>query len=208
MFDAAPPKLTSSGQESGQESGEESDEESDDDLLARAGRGDDAAWAVLVRRHLRPVHGHAWYLLGDAAEAEDVAQETMERLMKKAPGWRPGGAKLKTWLFRVAINLCRDRRRAARPGPLADVGVDAVDDGPGPDRALDQVRAVRGALAQLTGKQRAAVTLVHYQGFSNIEAAEILELSVEALESLLARARRALREYLAPVLPDLLGEER
>ncbi len=156
MLEAAPHELTSS----------EPDEEeiSDDDLLVRAAAGDDAAWTALVQRHLRPVYGHAWYLLGDAAEAEDVAQETMLRLIKKAPGWQPGGAQLKTWLFRVAINLCKDRRRAFRPDPLAD----EMEDAPALDHAFDQVRAVRDALGQLTDKQRAAVTLVHYQGFSNL----------------------------------------
>ncbi|MDH5749626.1 MAG: sigma-70 family RNA polymerase sigma factor [Rhodospirillales bacterium] len=204
MFEASQPIPINTGPDTN--SGEE--EVSDDELIVRAGSGDDAAWTALVHRHLRPVYGHAWYLLNDAAEAEDVAQETLLRLMKKSASWQPGGAKLKTWLFRVAINLCKDRRRASRPAPFAD----AVDDGPGLDPALDialdQARLVRDALGQLTDKQRAAVTLVHYQGFSNPEAAEILELSVEALESLLSRARRALKEHLRPALPDLLGEDR
>lgn len=184
------------------------DSESDDALVERIARGSEAAWRVLVDRHLSSVHGYAWHILRDGAEAEDVAQETFLRLMKKATDWQPGGAKLKTWLYRVAINLCIDRRRAVRPGALDDAP-EVVDTATGElpmARGLDLAHSVGNALQQLNERQRNAIVLVHYQGFTNAEAAEFLDLSVEAVESLLARARRALKQTLAPIAEDLLGE--
>jgi RNA polymerase sigma-70 factor (ECF subfamily) len=88
--------------------------DADDHLLRRIARGDAGAWPVLVERHLGAVTGFAWTVLGDRAEAEDVAQETFVRLMRKSPDWRPGGAKLRTWIFRVAMNLSTDRWRRLR----------------------------------------------------------------------------------------------
>jgi len=182
----------------------------DDALIARVANGDQAAWTLLVHRHLAPLVSYAWYMLGDHGDAEDVAQETFVRLIAKTESWQPGGAKLGTWLHRVLINLCIDRRRARyrRPAqPLGDYdGIAEAASADGPERALDLARAVQIALARLPGKQRAALVLVHYRGFSNRETAEILETSVEAAESLLARARRGVREQLKPVANDLLGD--
>ena len=186
------------------------DADSDDALLGRINRGNQAAWRVLVDRHLPSVHGYAWYMLRDNAEAEDVAQETFLRLMKKAADWQPGGAKLRTWLYRVAINLCIDRRRAPRPAALDDA-LDSADPASGEApmvHGMDLARHVRIALEGLNERQRSAVVLVHYQGFSNAETAALMDISVEAVESLLARGRRALRRVLAPVADDLLGEHR
>ena len=182
--------------------------ETDDELLDRFARGDDAAWRVLVDRHLRSVHGYAWYMLNDHAEAEDVAQETFVRLLGKAPDWQPGGARLRTWLYRVAINMCIDRRRAIRPEPLENAadGPDFATGDAHMDHRLDLARNVEAALQRLGERQRTAIVLVHYQGFTNAETAALLDCSVEAVESLLARARRALRQSLAPVADDLLGE--
>lgn len=180
----------------------------DDDLIARAAGGDHGAWAVLVDRYLRQITGHAWYMLGDARDAEDIAQEAFIRLIAKAPAWEPGGAKLQTWLYRVVVNLCIDRKRKAVPVPLeelpehGDGGADATD------RGLDLTRRVRAALDELPGRQRAALVLTYYQGFTNREAGELLGLSTEAVESLLARGRRALRARLGDVKDDLIGDAR
>ncbi len=142
-------------------------------------------------------------MLGDAAEAEDVAQDTFIRLHRKLPSWEGGEDGLSSWLHRVTINLSIDRRRGpARPSALEEVGeiAEPADlDGP-----LDRKRHVEAALANLPARQRAALVLVHYQGLSGREAAAVLGISVEALESLLARARRTLRSNLASVLADLL----
>jgi RNA polymerase sigma-70 factor (ECF subfamily) len=188
--------------------------ESDDSLLARIGKGgkggkdtDRNAWTELVDRHLPPVTRYASYVLRDAARAEDVAQETFVRLMRKAPDWESGGATLRTWLFRVALNLCIDIKRSRKFEPI-----DTADMLPDPigteqtDARIDLERIVRGAIAALPERQQTAIVLVHYEGFSGTEAADALGITVEALESLLARARRALRQSLAAIAPDLLPE--
>jgi RNA polymerase sigma-70 factor (ECF subfamily) len=182
--------------------------DADDALVARVAGGDGRAWQAIVDRHSSSILASAWYVLGDRAEAEDVAQETFIRLMGKAGTWQAGGPKLRTWLYRVAVNLCIDRKRQRRTAPLEDAEErpdPASGEGPLGHR-LDVTRAVSRAMAALPERQRIAVTLVHYQGMSNIEAADVLSVSVDALESLLARARRSMRDALAPQRSDLLGE--
>ncbi|MFI4935100.1 MAG: RNA polymerase sigma factor, partial [Caulobacterales bacterium] len=141
-------------------------------------------------------------MLGDAAEAEDVAQETFFKVWRYAARWRPGGAKFDTWLHRVALNLCYDRLRRRRETPTADPP-ERPDPGPAPDRGLeadDVGRRVRAALQGLPTRQREAIVLCHYQELGNIEAAGLMGVSVEALESLLSRGRRALRGALADLV--------
>ena len=179
----------------------------DDALIARIAGGDDTAWGMLVDRHLTSVVSQAWYMLNDRDEAEDVAQEAFLRLMKKVADWRPGGPRLRTWLHRVTVNLCIDRRRVQRPETLDDLAESVVgNEHDTLEHGLDLERTVRAALQALNDRQRAAMVLVHYEGFSNIEAARILGLSVDALESLLARARRAVRRELEGVAGQLLGD--
>lgn len=177
----------------------------DNDLIVRAGAGDRAAWAAIVDRYLGPISGYAWYMLGDQGEAEDIAQETFLRLMGKVNVWdNDGAASLKTWLYRVAINLCIDRRRKSMPVPVAELPEVPTGGAPEMDACYDRVRAVTEAMARLPERQRAVLTLVYYQGFSNAEAGEVLRIGIDAVESLLARARRALRATLAPLRDDLM----
>lgn len=173
--------------------------DSDDELLARVAVGDPAATRAMVARKLPRLLSLAGRLLGDAAEAEDVAQEAFLRIWKQASRWRPGEARFDTWLHRVALNLCYDRLRRRRELAFADPP-DRADDGPGPDRGLqaaDTGRRVGAALQSLPDRQREAIVLCHYQELGNIEAAAAMGVSVEALESLLGRGRRALRAALA-----------
>ena len=182
--------------------------DADDALVARVADGDGRAWQAIVDRHASKILASAWYILGDRAEAEDIAQETFIRLMGKAGTWQSGGAKLRTWLHRVAVNLCIDRKRARRTEPLDTMAerADPTSDEGVVSHKLDMTRAVTRAMAGLPQRQCTALTLVHYQGLSNIEAAEALEVSVDALESLLSRARRTMRETLEPERKDLLGD--
>jgi RNA polymerase sigma-70 factor (ECF subfamily) len=146
-------------------------------------------------------------MLSDAAEAEDVAQEVFLRVWRHAAAWTPGQAKFETWMHRVAMNLCLDRlRRAGRR--VGDVSPDLPDATASATRALDERQRrdrVRQAIGELPERQRAALTLCYFQERTNIEAAEILQVSVEALESLLARARRTLKAKLAADRADLLS---
>jgi RNA polymerase sigma-70 factor, ECF subfamily len=180
---------------------------SDDALLAQIGVGDVAAWETIVDRHLPAISRYAAYVLGDSAQGEDVAQETFIRLMKKAQTWEANGAGLKSWLFRVARNLCIDHKRKKRPEPIenAEFISDPID-GDATDRRIDITNTVKLALGKLPERQQTVIVLVHYEGFSGNEAANLLDISVEAVESLLARARRSLREALQPDATELLGE--
>lgn len=179
----------------------------DTELVVLAGRGDRAAAGALVARHSARLYGLARRMLGNEADAEDVVQETFLKLWTHAARWHPGAAKIETWLYRVTLNACYDRLRRKRTAPL-DEALELPDAAPGPDQGLDApalASAVAAALDELPERQRAAILLCHYDGCSNIAAAEILGLSVEAIESLLARGRRNLRARLAGVR-GLLGE--
>jgi RNA polymerase sigma-70 factor (ECF subfamily) len=174
--------------------------------MLRVGRGDRDACHMLVERHLGRIHAFATRVLGNAAEGEDIAQEVFLRLWKHASRWQPTGAKLTTWLHRIALNLCLNKKERRRETPSEHVP-ETRDPGPEPAEAArrrEMERLVNGALADLPTNQRAAITLCHYQGMRNAEAAEILGVSVEALESLLARGRRGMRARLADVAGELL----
>jgi len=170
----------------------------DEALLLRVADGDPAAVRALVGRKLPRILGLAHRMLGDAAEAEDVAQEAFLRIWRQAPKWRPGAARFDTWLHRVALNLCYDRLRRRRE-VVTDSPPERADEGPAPDRGLmaqDTGVRVAQALQRLPDRQREAIVLCHYQELGNIEAAATMGVTVEALESLLSRGRRSLRVAL------------
>jgi RNA polymerase sigma-70 factor (ECF subfamily) len=175
------------------------DSDPDEALLARVAEGDPAAVRALVARKLPRLMSLGQRMLGDAAEAEDVAQEAFLRVWKQAPRWQPGRAKFDTWLHRVALNLCYDRLRRRRE-VVTDTPPEQTDPGRSAEQGLvarDTAAQVAGALAALPDRQREAIVLCHYQELGNIEAAAAMGVSVEALESLLGRGRRALRTALA-----------
>lgn len=176
-------------------------DEDDETLLAKFARGDQAAARALAMRHTPRVLAVATRMLRDRDEAEDVAQEAMLRLWRIAPDWRAGEAKVSTWLHRVASNLCIDRlRRKRRDGPPLDEAPEPVDGRASADARLiagDRANAVMAAMDRLPERQRSAVALRHFEDLGNPEIGEILGVSVEAVESLLARGRRTLANILA-----------
>ncbi|QTN36157.1 RNA polymerase sigma factor [Cognatishimia activa] len=172
---------------------------SDDALLVLYANGDASAARALTLRLTPKVYGHAFRVLGDRAEAEDVAQEALIRLWKQATDWRQGEAKVTTWLYRVVANLCTDRLRKGR-GVALDAIPEPEDDAESPAEAMQQKSrqaALQEALMELPDRQRQAVVLRHIEGMSNPEIAQIMDIGVEAVESLTARGKRALAKILA-----------
>ena len=170
-------------------------------LLTLFANGDRAAALALNARLTPVVMSHAYRLLGDRAEAEDVTQDAMMRLWKIAGDWRQGEAKVTTWLYRVVANLATDRlRRRKRSGPALDDVPEPADDSPGPrERMIAQERqaALQYALNALPERERQAVVLRHIEEMGNPQIAAIMEISTEAVESLIARGKRALAAELA-----------
>lgn len=177
----------------------------DEQLMARVMEQDRQAFAILVERHLEAVHAFNYRLTRNVDDAADLAQETFLRVWNRAHTWRPGRVRFTTWLFRIARNLCVDaHRRRRETTPLEEVAVASAERAP--EAAPAQARlqaALAKALAGLPERQRTALVLCHSQGFSNAEAARVLAVSVEAVESLLSRARRTLRRELQGVRGDL-----
>jgi RNA polymerase sigma-70 factor (ECF subfamily) len=174
------------------------DEQSDEALMARIAAGDRAAFRVLAGRHLGSIIALAAHVLGNPSDAEDVAQEAMLRVWIIAPRWKPA-ARFRTWLTRIVVNLCLDRRRRAAWLPLESAG-DPADPAPGAEiqlGAADAEQRLASAIRQLPERQRAAVALTYSEGLSNAETADILDTSVSAVETLLSRAKTTLRRALA-----------
>jgi len=174
------------------------------DQISRAASGDRAAQAALVNQNMPMVFRVAYRMLQDRAEAEDVTQETFLRAWKALPDWQPK-AKFSTWACTVALNLCRDRIRKKKP-VLMDELPDRMDTDLRPDEALasrQTLNSIEAKIADLPDRQREALSLCALEGMSNIEAAATMDVSVRALESLLARARRALRANLSA---EMAGE--
>jgi len=175
----------------------------DDELMARLRANDQAAFALLLDRHLNPIVNFALRMTNNRADAEDIAQETFLRVWRRSNTWQPGRVKPTTWLHRIAHNLCIDEFRKRR-GETSD-DVDAIADCDITAQVLrgEQQQFVRDAVAALPERQRSAVVLCQLQGWSNKEAAEIMDVSVDAIESLLARGRRGLRKALAAEHEDM-----
>lgn len=173
----------------------------DEAALQLFAQGDREAAQVLTDRLAPRAYAVALRVLGDRAEAEDVTQEAMMRLWRVAPEWQTGQAQPATWLYRVTLNLCLDIKRR---GKRRVVGLDGIAEPADPartasERMQDATRkdALQAALQQLPERQRQAVVLRHLEDLPNPEIAEIMEISIEAVESLVARGKRALAAALA-----------
>jgi RNA polymerase sigma-70 factor (ECF subfamily) len=178
-------------------------DDSDEALMARVARGDERAFRELASRHLPPMLGLARRILGNAADAEDVVQEAMLRVWTYAPRWRPL-ALFRTWLTRVVVNLCIDRKRRA-PWVELEAAGEIIDPAPhaGAKAERDERdRMVAAGIAQLPARQRAAIMLTYGDGMSNSQVAEILDTSVSAVETLLVRGKQNLRRTLGRLIDE------
>lgn len=174
----------------------------DEELMRAVCAGDKSAYQTLVKQHLKSISHYAYRLLGNQKDTEDITQEVFLRLWTNAEKWKPAKSKLTTWLHRITHNLCIDYLRKHGRMQTQDSFEDEADDAPMSggvridegDNAMDLLREAMNSLPE---NQRSALSLCHYQGFSNKEAAAIMNISVKALESAIARAKRSLREKLA-----------
>ncbi len=168
--------------------------------MSRIANGDREAFSEVVQLYMLDLYRFACSILGDKSRAEDITQETCMRLWTRAAQWSPEG-RIKNWLFRITHNLCIDEIRSRRAEHTIDDFIFTIAD-QSPDAAASYAdgqvsRLVTRALFALPERQRTALTLVHYSEYSNNEAARIMNVSVDALESLLARGRQNLRLALS-----------
>ena len=179
---------------------------SDAGLLQAAAGGSHAAFSEIASRYYQPVYRLVWRMTNGAADAEDMAQEAFVRLWRNPAQVREAAA-LKGWLMRVAANAVIDRSRKPKAAVLDELP-EIADPQARPDAPLDREQAARlvdARIAALPERQRLALSLVYFEGLTNIEAAAVLEVSVDALESLLARAKRGLKESLSAEWRELIG---
>lgn len=174
----------------------------DEELMAAVCNGDQSAYQTIVRQHLKPISHYAFRILGNRKDTEDIAQEVFLKLWINAASWNPKKAKLTTWLHRITHNLCIDYlRKHGNTKTEEDIELPDQEDQKkyqqsGTIEQEEQTEELNKAISLLPENQRSALMLCHFAGFSNKEAAAIMNVSVKALESSIARARRSLRTTL------------
>jgi RNA polymerase sigma-70 factor (ECF subfamily) len=198
-----------SGKDPGNQGRPEKDAE-DVRLMRLVARGDTSAFEEVIERHQALVAGTAARMLGSNSDVEDIAQQVFIRVWKSARRYVPR-AKFTTWLLKITRNLVfNELRRAKRRAqvPLqSDPGAEEIplkdETNPAPDASLleDELqRAIEEAIMQLPESQRMALVLRRYEQLSYDQIAEVLDLSVPAVKSVLFRARTELRSRLSKYL--------
>jgi len=184
---------------------------SDEELMRRLQAGEDAALAQLMQHWEAPVKRFIFRIVGNTAEAEDLAQEVFVRIYTKRAAYRVG-AKFSTWCFAIAANQAKNRLRWWRRRPAlslnawTEAGGEPVDEsragGQASGQAVrnEQITAVQKAVAALPVDLRTALVLFEYEGQSMAEIAAVLECTPKAVENRLYRARQRLKQVLTPLL--------
>jgi RNA polymerase sigma-70 factor (ECF subfamily) len=176
-------------------------------LMVEVSKGNQEAFQTLLHLHIDAINRFAQRMAGNSHEADDITQETMLKLWQQAHKFDPNRSKLTTWLHSITRNLCMDHHR--RNARLTNL--DETSDDPGKNSAnwntesigpeinlytAETENQVHNALLDLPERQRSALVLSYYQQLPNLAVAEILAISLSATESLLARARRNLKQIL------------
>lgn len=168
------------------------------DILPALMRQDQKAFGVLMDRHIKTLSALSAQMLGDMHLAEDITQSVFLKTWQMLPDWQTGNAKLITWMRRVATNMCLDYLRKKKPY-YSDKLPEQQDKDALPDSNLvskEQSEQMRQAMNDLPDRQKAALTLFYFQDMPQKQCAEIMDLNVPAFESLLRRARQALKKTL------------
>ena len=178
----------------------------DEELMRAVCNGDQSAYQTIVKQHLKSISHYAFRILGNQKDTEDITQETFLKLWINAGKWQPEKAKLSTWLHRITHNLCIDYlRKHGSTHTQENVEEERSTESPtewqdkneASEYRTQQEQQLKKAIDNLPENQRSALMLCHYSGFSNKEAAVIMDVSVKALESAIARAKRSLRKQLS-----------
>jgi RNA polymerase sigma-70 factor (ECF subfamily) len=177
-------------------------ERSDEELMVRFQAGDADSFAILAGRYAGPLYGLASRCLGRPEDAEEVRQEALMKAYSQAARFRPDG-RFRSWIYRIALNLCHDRNRRRRRLQWVALG---EADAPPPERAVDgphgelqrreAQEVVRQALQELSEEQRVVVVLKEYEDLKFREIAEVLGCPESTVKSRLYRALTALRDRL------------
>lgn len=172
------------------------EDDSDEALMAAVVAGRQPAFRVLMTRHMPRAIRVAQRIVRNAAEADDIGQEAFLRVWTKAASFDPQVARFTTWLYRIVLNLSFDRSRRPAHAPIEEAAEIASGEPAAVERLIadQQRRALDAAMARLSDRQRGAIALFHMEGLSGDEAARAMGLSPKAFESLLARARLALKK--------------
>jgi RNA polymerase sigma-70 factor (ECF subfamily) len=170
----------------------------DSELLDRLAADDETAFRMLVERHIDRAYAIALRIVGNAADAEDVVQDSMLKIWSHRGRWQHGRAKFSTWLYRVISNRCIDLRRKPRTENV-DTVPEVADGQPDASRGIERNELngmLEEAMQRLPEQQRIAVILSYHEDMSNGEIAEVMDSTVAAVESLLKRGRQQLRQLL------------
>jgi RNA polymerase sigma-70 factor, ECF subfamily len=174
----------------------------DEELMVEVAAGNRGAFEQLAKRHLRKSIGLARRIVSNGDDAEEIVQDAFMQIWAHADRWRRNEARFSTWLYRIVLNRCFDYRRRRTFSPIEDAAdvPTALPDALTTFGDKELKMHVETAIQGLSDRQRAALSLVYFEEMSCGEAAKALDLSESATESLLVRARRALRERLLPVI--------
>ena len=168
--------------------------------MRQVSRGDREAFAALVEIHTPALERFAMRMLLEPQRAEEVLQETLMKAWREAARYDPDRARLSTWLHQIAHNLCIDiLRRQRREQPLTENADTITDSDESPESIVqtqETQRQLTSAVSALSQRHRTALVLTYYQSLPNRDVAQIMGISVRALESLLVRARRELKTIL------------
>jgi RNA polymerase sigma-70 factor, ECF subfamily len=176
---------------------------SDESLMTLVAQGDQRAFRVLMGRNMGLAIRVAQRVVGNAAEADDIGQEAFLRVWKRARSFDPRIARFTTWLYRIVLNLALDRIRKQAPLPIDDA-LEVTADHPEPLAVMiedEERQAVAEAMSALPERQRIALILFHMEGLSMSRAAQAMNVSEKAFESLLIRGRSALKQRVASGVP-------